>query len=576
MNLDKEKFDAIKVSIPQSISKNTWQALSAHFTEIKNQSMKQWFVEDIDRANHFTRHAAGITIDFSKNFITSKTISLLTTLADESQLAIARQKMFSGEKINFTENRSVLHTMLRSKSSINTLKGININGISEDKQSFPEKKLELLVNKTFKRMREFVCHIRNGTYKGFTGKNIDKIVNIGIGGSDLGPKMVVNSLQGYIHAKNLKNIPVDFISNVDGCEVDRICRQCNPETTLFVIVSKTFTTQETLSNAETLKKWLLNSGCQENDLKHHLVAVSANKEEAQKFGISEQNIFEMWDWVGGRYSLWSAVGLSIMLAMGSELFADFLDGAREMDEHFLNAPWSENLPVLLALIGIWYRNFYQYQTLLVSPYYEPLHYLPSYLQQLDMESNGKSTNTKGERICYQTAPIIWGETGTNGQHAFFQMLHQGTTIVPVDFIAILEPYHTFIEHHKKLLANCFAQSEALMIGRSEDDIKQLSLNNKNIAHMQFDGNRPSNTILLNECNPRSLGSLLALYENKIFAQGKIWDINSFDQFGVELGKQLGRIIELELLEGKKEFNTHDGSTKSLINYARKTLEKLKN
>lgn len=563
MNIStKSQLSSYKICIPRSINSTTWQNLIEHFNQIRHQSMQEWFLLDQNRGKDFTYSAANITIDFSKNLVTRKTIELLMQLVKESNLTSQRHKLFLGEKLNLTENRSVLHTLLRCKENIDVIRGKKAKpGIGS-----MNAKLLFTIQETLKKMCDFSNRIHNGTHRGFSGKPINHIVNIGIGGSDLGPKMIIDALKGHPNFLGSLQLSIDFVSNIDGSEVDRICRTCNPETTLFIIVSKTFKTQETLSNAITLRKWLLDSGCLPHQLNQNMIAISANKDEVKKFGISIDNTFDILDGVGGRYSLWSAVGLSIMLVLGINAFTELLDGARAMDEHFLNAHLDENLPVLLALIGIWYRNFYNCQTVLIAPYFQSLHYFPQYLQQLEMESTGKSTNINNERIQYSTAPIIWGETGTNGQHAFFQMLHQGTTLVPIDFIAVLKPNHKFIDHHRKLLANCFAQSEALMLGKA----KSVSENTMS-AHMQFDGNKPSTTILLNACDPHSLGALIALYEHKVFVQSQIWNINPFDQFGVELGKQLSQVIELELISNTKIQNTHDSSTNSLINFAKETL-----
>ena len=502
-----------------------WQKLTAHFEEVKAIKMQSLFVKDETRKASFSASVGDIDLDFSKNRITDKTFKYLLELANEVGLKDGINQLFSGEKINTTENRAVLHTALRNKSG---------NPVLVDGENImPE------VKKSLEKMKTFSNTIISGKHKGYTNKAITDVVNIGIGGSDLGPRMVVDSLPYY---KNHLN--THFISNIDGDHVAEIIKNLNPETTLFVIVSKTFTTQETLTNAKTVKKWFLQSA-KESDIKHNFVAVSTNLEKVKAFGIDADNIFAMWDWVGGRYSMWCAVGLSISLAIGFEQFDEFLKGAYEVDTHFKSTSLDKNVPVILALLSIWYNNFFETESEVVIPFSQYLSQLVPYLQQLSMESNGKAIDRNGEKVAYQTGNIIWGNTGTNVQHAFMQLIHQGTKLIPVDFIGFKESLHGNIEHHEKLMANFYAQAEALYQGKTKEQVHlELKLANKLDAietllpYKVFEGNRPSNSILIEKLTPHTLGSLIAIYEHKTFVQGYIWNIYSFDQFGVELGKEM--------------------------------------
>ncbi|MCF6182398.1 glucose-6-phosphate isomerase [Lutibacter sp.] len=502
-----------------------WKNLISHFNEVKNKQLKDLFKDDADRKNKFTITFNDFEFDFSKNRITEKTIENLLNLAEESDLKNAINAYFSGEKINQTENRTVLHTALRNPNDSTIL----VDG----KNIMPE------IKKALTKMKIFSEKIILGNWKGYTGKAITDVVNIGIGGSDLGPDMIVESLKYY---KNQLN--VHFVSNIDGDHVQEIIKNLNPETTLFVIVSKTFTTQETLTNATTIRKWFLQNAT-EKDVAKHFVAVSTNIKAVKNFGIDKENIFPMWDWVGGRFSLWSAVGLSICLAVGFNNFKELLNGAYEMDEHFKNTPFKDNAPVIASLIGIWYTNFFNAETEVILPYTQYLNKLPTYLQQAIMESNGKSVDRNGNRVNYQTANIIWGSTGTNGQHAFMQLIHQGTKLIPADFIGFKESLYGNKEHHQKLMANFFAQTQALAEGKTKQEVHLDLKTNGNIEKINkllpfkvFEGNKPSTSILIKKLTPKTLGSLIAFYEHKIFVQGIIWNIFSFDQFGVELGKEL--------------------------------------
>ena len=515
---------ALKNINPTSTS--AWKKLVDHFNDIENIRIKDLH-KDENRKNKFSIELGDLLVDFSNNRITSKTISLLVDLANEIDLKDAIEKQFSGAIINETENRAVLHTALRSNSE----EPILVNG----------KNIKPQIQAALRKIRSFSNKVISGKWKGYSGLSITDIVNIGIGGSDLGPDMVVESLQFY---KN--NLNTHFVSNIDGDHVSEIIKNLNPETTLFVIVSKTFTTQETITNAETLKNWFLKSATI-FDIPKHFVAVSSNLKAVDSFGIDKSNVFPMWDWVGGRFSLWSAVGLSISLSVGFDNYKDLLGGAEEMDTHFRNEKFEKNIPVLLALISIWYNNFYKAESEAVLPYSQYLSKLPSYLQQAIMESNGKSIDRNGERIEYQTGTIIWGSTGTNMQHAFMQLIHQGTKLIPTDFIGYKESLHGLKDHHKKLMANYNGQIEALAFGKTKeeahlelkfsgdvDKITQL------LPFKVFEGNRPSNSILFDSLTPKSLGKLIALYEHKIFVQGIVWNIFSYDQFGVELGKELAK------------------------------------
>lgn len=529
----------------------SWSTLKAHYAQIRDKRLRDWFAPENEttptRAERFTLSGGGLTIDFSKNRITEETIGLLVQLAQEAHVEARRDATFAGEIVNPTEGRAALHSALRS--------------------SDPASPHHEQIAKERAKMAAFADKVRGGEWRGYTGKPIRHIVNIGIGGSDLGPKMVCHAL----HHLADPEISTHFVSNVDGADLQRVVDQIDPETTLAIIVSKTFTTLETMTNARSLRQWFVNRGCPEDQLHRHFVGVSANPEEVVRFGIAKENVFEMWDWVGGRYSLWSAVGLSIMLSVGPANFNALLAGAEGMDKHFKEAPLERNLPVLMGLIGIWYRDVFESQSVLVAPYSEALHYLPSYLQQLEMESNGKSARLDGKTVSEPTAAVIWGEPGTNGQHAFFQMLHQGPTVIPIDFIAVLTPEHSFVDHHVKLLANCFAQSEALMLGRTLEEAQKVAgADHPDLApHLVFPGNRPTTTILIDALTPNALGALIALYEQKVLVQSAIWNINPFDQYGVELGKMLGKVVEADL-EGKSH-GKHDSSTAALIARARERL-----
>ena len=541
---------ALKTTNP--INTKAWKKLSKHFHDIKKYHLKEWFAEDAERATRFTIQWDDFYFDYSKNRITTETIALLKELTEEVDLKDAINKYFSGDIINQTENRAVLHTALRlPKDSELIMDGHNI--ISD-------------INVVKSKIENFTNDIIKGHKKGFTGKNFTDIVNIGIGGSDLGPAMIVDALQFYANHLN-----THFVSNIDGDHVNEVIKKLNPETTLFVIVSKTFTTQETLSNANTIRDWFLKS-LPKNAVSKHFVAVSTNIEKVKAFGIEEDNIFPMWNWVGGRFSLWSAVGLSISLAVGYSNFESLLNGAHKMDTHFKNEPFENNIPIIMACLGIWYNNFFEFESEAVLPYSQYLNQFTTYLQQAIMESNGKSVDRNGDKINYQTGAIVWGEPGTNSQHAFFQLLHQGTKIIPADFIAFGKSLHGNKDHQDKLMSNFFAQTEALMNGKTKEQVlkefeKESTPNTtkEQLANFKiFEGNRPTTTILINKLTPQSLGKLVALYEHKIFVQGIIWNIFSYDQFGVELGKQLAGNI-LHDFE-KSEDGCHDASTTNLINY----------
>lgn len=502
-----------------------WQALKSHYKNINPVHLKSLFSNDLDRKKKFSIHFNDFEFDYSKNRITEETLKYLLELAHEVDLESAIKAYFSGEKINKTENRAVLHTALRNQSN----KPVILEG----------KNIMIEVKEALNKMESFTNKIVSGEWKGYTNKSITDVVNIGIGGSDLGPDMVVESLKYY---KNHLN--VHFVSNIDGDHVQEVIKTLNPETTLFVIVSKTFTTQETLTNATTIKKWFLQTAS-EGDVTKHFVAVSTNLKAANNFGIATENIFPMWNWVGGRFSLWSTVGLTISLAVGFNNFKELLIGAYEMDEHFKNTPFENNAPVILSLIGIWYTNFFNAETEVILPYTQYLSKFAPYLQQAIMESNGKSVARNGKKVTYQTGNVIWGSTGTNAQHAFIQLLHQGTKLIPADFIGFKESLYGNTEHHTKLMANFFAQTQALAEGKTKEEAHlDLKMQGKMdeietlLPYKIFEGNKPSTTILINKLTPKTLGSLIAFYEHKIFVQGIIWNIFSFDQFGVELGKEL--------------------------------------
>ena len=529
-----------------------WQSLREHFSEIKNQKMTDLFANDKKRADTFSIEWDDFFVDFSKNRITNKTLDLLIKLAKETKLQEAIESQFSGEIINETEGRAVLHTALRAPKNTTVL----VNGVN----IIPE------IYAVIKQIEIFTNRVVKGDFTGYSGKPYTDVVNIGIGGSDLGPAMVVDALQYYSN-----HLTTHFVSNVDGDHVSEIVKKLNPETTLFVIVSKTFTTQETLSNANTIRDWFLKSAPKEAIAKH-FVAVSTNVSSVQEFGIHADNIFPMWDWVGGRFSLWSAVGLSISLSIGFDNFDKLLQGAHKMDTHFKTTPFNENIPVVLALISIWYNNFFNAETEAVIPYTQYLNQFATYLQQGIMESNGKSIDRNGKPVSYQTGTVIWGEPGTNSQHAFFQLIHQGTKLIPADFIGFVNSLQGNQAHQDKLISNFIAQTEALMNGKAEAEVlEEYSRQGKKLETIQslvpfkvFEGNNPTNTIFIKQLTPESLGKLIALYEHKIFVQGIIWNIFSYDQFGVELGKQLATNILQEIKNNT--FANHDTSTAKLLKY----------
>jgi len=523
-----------------------WKKLEIHFNKIKNIQIKEYFKKNPKRALEMSCSWKGFFLDYSKNRIDEKGMSFLKELAKEADLSIAIKKYFNGEKINSTENRSVLHTALRNFSD----KPIFIDG----KDIMPE------IENVRTKIKNFSKKIISGEWKGFSGKPITHVVNVGIGGSDLGPLMVTEALTFY--KNHLKTL---FISNIDGDHVREVIKDCPSETTLFIIVSKTFTTQETISNAKRIKKWFLENSSEES-IPKHFVAVSTNISKALEFGIHKENIFPMKDWVGGRFSLWSSVGLISSLAIGYKNFENLLIGAGEMDSHFRNTPLDNNIPVILSLISIWYNNFYEAESEAIIPYSEYLKSFPSYLQQASMESNGKHIDRNGKPVDYQTGTLIWGATGTNAQHAFFQLIHQGTKLIPTDFIGFKKSLYDEIDNQNKLISNFFAQTEALMVGKNKNNLKSDGVSNELIPFKTFEGNKPSNTLLIEKLTPYNLGALIAMYEHKIFTQGILWNINSFDQWGVELGKVLANKV-LDELQSKSKIN-HDQSTNQLINFYR--------
>jgi len=512
-----------------------WKALQLHFNLFEQIKMKDLFFNDPERFDHFSLRLEDIYFDYSKNIITENTVEVLLELASECELSYAIQAMFSGEKINGTEDRAVLHTALRNFSG----KEVFVDG----KDVMPDIKAVLA------QMKDFCERLHNGAWTGYTGKKIKYIVNIGIGGSDLGPVMVTEALKPYW----VEGIQPYFVSNVDGAHMAETLKKVTPEETLFLIASKTFTTQETMTNAHTARNWFLAQGASEPDIAMHFVALSTNKKDVEKFGIDAANMFVFWDWVGGRYSLWSAIGLSIAATVGYENFEQLLKGAHSADNHFKETEFDQNIPVIMALLGIWYRNFFKADTEAILPYDQYLHRFPAYFQQGNMESNGKHVDRNGEKVTYETGPVIWGEPGTNGQHAFYQLIHQGTSMIPCDFIVAAQSHHAIGDHHEKLISNFFAQTEALMTGTEHENPFRV-----------FEGNRPTNSILVKKITPYTLGQLIALYEHKIFVQGVIWNIYSFDQWGVELGKVLANKI-LPELKGPENTSTHDSSTNALIN-----------
>ena len=534
---------------------SAWKALEVHCREIAPTHMREMFASDPRRFEKFSVRWNDFLVDYSKNRINDKTISLLLDLAREARVKEWTERMFTGEKINSTEKRSVLHVALRNRSNTPIL----VDGTD----------VMPAVNTVLHHMREFSESIRSGEWKGYTGLPITDIVNIGIGGSDLGPVMVTEALRPYGHER----LSMHFVSNVDGTHIAETVKRLNPATTLFIIASKTFTTQETLINAQSAKQWFLDRAKDSSAVARHFVAVSTNAKDVAAFGIDTKNMFEFWDWVGGRYSLWSAIGLSIALFIGMDHFEELLAGAHEMDLHFRSAPVEKNLPVILGLLGIWYNNFFAAESHAIIPYDQYLHRFAAYLQQADMESNGKGVTKEGAAVKYSTGPVIWGEPGTNGQHAFFQLIHQGTKLIPVDFIAPVQSHNPIGEHHPILLSNFFAQTEALMRGKTEAEarreLESAGLQGEALTallpHKIFPGNRPTNSILIQKLTPKTLGSLIAMYEHKIFVQGVIWDVNSFDQWGVELGKQLAKAI-LPELSGDGQVTGHDSSTNGLIGF----------
>ena len=533
---------------------NAWHQLREHHEEMKKASMKKMFQEDSERFQKFSANIEDIFFDYSKNIINERTMALLLQLAEECRVKDAMEAMFNGDKINETENRSVLHVALRnfSKQAM----------YSEGKDVMP------LVKKVLKQMKDFCEGVHKGEWRGYSGKRIRYIVNIGIGGSDLGPLMVTEALKPYW----MEDIQTYFVSNVDGTHIAETLKKVKPERTLFLIASKTFTTQETMTNAHTARAWFLKKAKDEKHIAKHFVALSTNEKEVVKFGIDKKNMFEFWDWVGGRYSLWSAIGLSIALTIGYKNFEQLLRGGHETDKYFRDTQFEKNIPVLMALVGLWYTNFFGSQTEAILPYDQYMHRFAAYFQQGNMESNGKMVSRKAEPVEYSTGPIIWGEPGTNGQHAFYQLIHQGTILIPCDFIAPAQTHNPIGDHHLKLVSNFFAQTEALMNGKTDveagTELEKAGLTAEAIAKLLpfkvFPGNRPTNSILIKRITPFTLGKLIALYEHKIFVQGVIWDIFSFDQWGVELGKQLANKI-LPELQTDEQVGTHDSSTNGLIN-----------
>lgn len=537
----------------------SWQALIAHAQTLKQRHIKELFKEDDSRFAKFSIELPHLLFDYSKNLITDETKAALLALAEETGVADWRSKMFAGEHINATEDRAVMHVALRDKSG----QPIMVDGVD----------VRPAIDAELERMRKLAHAVRSGEWQGYTGKAITDVVSIGIGGSNLGPLMVTEALKAYSDGR----LPMHYVSNVDGVQIAEVLAGLNPETTLFVISSKTFTTLETMTNAHTAEQWFLQSAPDRAAIARHFVAVSTNRKRVTEFGIGEENIFDMWDWVGGRFSLWSAIGLPIVLSLGYECFEELLQGAHEMDQHFLQAPLAENAPVMMALVGIWNRNFLGYSAHAMLPYDQCLHRFPAYMQQAEMESNGKSVNWAGELIPYGSVPLVWGEVGINGQHAFYQMLHQGTDIIPADFIGSVTSTVDVPGHHDALMANFFAQSQAMMQGIDGEQVaRELAakdLSEARIAELVpqkiHRGNRPSNTLLMHKVDAKTLGALIALYEHKIFVQGIIWEIYSFDQWGVELGKVLASGIQPELASNQAISTRHDASTRNLIDFYKK-------
>jgi glucose-6-phosphate isomerase len=523
-----------------------WKALARHYETIRDVHLRQLFADDSARGQRYAAEAAGVYLDYSKNRITHETIGLLVALAEDCRLRERIEAMFRGEKINVTEDRAVLHTALRAAQGE--------RAIVDDVDVVPE------VHAVLDRMSAFSNAVRSGQWKGYTGRRIRNVVNIGIGGSDLGPVMAYEALRHY----SQRDLRFRFVSNVDGTDFVEATRGLDPAETLFVVCSKTFTTLETLTNAHAARAWSLRALHDEAAVRRHFVAVSTNAEGVAKFGIDTRNMFGFWDWVGGRYSMDSAIGLSTMIAIGPEHFRAMLAGFRAMDEHFRTAPFERNLPVLMGLIAIWYNDFFGAQTVAVLPYDQYLKRFPAYLQQLTMESNGKHVTQDGVRVDYQTGPVYWGEPGTNGQHSFYQLIHQGTRLVPCDFIGFCQPQNPLGDQHDLLMANLFAQTEALAFGRTAEDVKAEGTSARLVPHRTFEGDRPSNTLLAQRLTPRTLGSLVALYEHSVFTQGAVWNIDSFDQWGVELGKALAQRIVPELTAKTEPALSHDSSTNTLI------------
>ncbi len=541
------------MSSSTSLDSPAWQALAEHRRQLAGFSLRSAFEADRDRFARFSLTLGDLLLDFSKNWLTERTLSLLVALARERGVEALRDRMFRGEPINLTEHRAVLHVALRDRSG----RAIEVDGVN----------VQPLVAAALDHLRQASEEVRSGRWRGYTGKAITDVVNIGIGGSDLGPLMVCEALLPYQDGPR-----PHFVSNVDGSHLHRTLHGLDPETTLFLIASKTFTTQETLANAQTARGWFLAAAQEERHIARHFFALSTNTADVVRFGIAPENMFVFWDWVGGRYSLWSSIGLSIALALGFERFSELLAGAFELDEHFRTAPLERNLPVILALLGVWYTDFWGAESCAVLPYDQNLHRFPAFLQQLDMESNGKSVERDGRPSRVPTGPVVFGEPGTNGQHAFYQLIHQGTRLVPCDFLAAARPSHPFPRHHELLLSNFFAQAEALMRGKTAEEVR-AELAAQGLAgdaaealvpHKVMPGNRPSNSLLYRQLDPATLGKLIALYEHKVFVQGAIWNLNSFDQWGVELGKQLAKAI-LPELEGDQPVTRHDASTNGLIN-----------
>lgn len=541
----------------ESINRTTeWQNLEKHLEVIKNVKMKDLFAKDAARFDNFSIQFKELILDYSKNIITKETVNLLIKLAEKAGLKEKIEAMFNGETINFTEKRAVLHTALRNRS--------------EEPVLFKGEDIMPGIRDVLSKMRSFIEAVHSGAWKGATGKKIKDIVNIGIGGSDLGPAMVCEALKPYA----VKGVNLHFVSNVDGTHICETLKNLEPETTLFIVASKSFTTQETLTNAITARRWLvIGMGGDKSAVARHFVALSTNAKAVSEFGIDTENMFEFWDWVGGRYSLWSAIGLSIALYVGMDNFEKLLEGANGMDIHFRNAPFESNIPVIMALLGVWYNNFIGASTHAIIPYDQYLDKLPDYLQQLDMESNGKRISSDGSAVEYKTGPVIWGRAGTNAQHSFFQLIHQGTQLIPADFLAPVSNPNKTDAHHDILLSNFFAQTEALMKGKDENEaLKELQQSGMDetdikelLPHKIFPGNKPTNSIIYKKLSPANLGSIIAMYEHKVFVQGALWNLNSFDQWGVELGKQLAKKILPELSEDNK-IDRHDSSTNGLINF----------